>query len=349
MSNTTETEKRVGGDNVASVSSSVLSRIENEHLTPTPRSHFIFKESVVWSAGGLSVILGALGVAAIIFTARYSEWQYFDATHDNFFTFLVDIMPYTWILALVVFALLAYESVRHTRRGYRYHFPVLVLGSVGASIALGSVVYAFGAGPFIDRQIGSFIPLHRNLRDTKLGFWNQPERGIISGVVTEISPIGDEFILMSPSNESHSIRMDTLPPNIRETVVVGETMRVFAPFVEQAEFAAQDDSVSGTLVEEDIRTAMTAADVHQDSNVRMMSKAMPTTARMEMTQPQQVGEMQGGRKGKTSGVRTKHFLREACLVLPIHLDGDNDDGDYRGSIDACLKDIHRGERGPLNE
>ena len=210
------------------MTSSVLSRITKEHVTPTPRSHFIFKEGVVWSVGGLSVLLGGLGVAAIIFTVRYSEWEYFDATHDNFLNFLLDIMPYTWIIALILFAVLAYESVRHTKRGYRYHVPVLILGSVGASVALGSVIYAFGAGPFIDRQIGSFIPLHRNLLDTKLAFWNQPDRGIIAGVITEISSTRDEFKLATPSHEIHSIRMDSLPEKVRGTVVVGEAMRVFA-------------------------------------------------------------------------------------------------------------------------
>ena len=63
MNNLPDTEKKIEKGDVAS---SVLSRINSEHLIPTPRSHFLLREGVVWSIGVFSVFLGALGVAAII-------------------------------------------------------------------------------------------------------------------------------------------------------------------------------------------------------------------------------------------------------------------------------------------
>ncbi len=327
------------------MTSSVLSRITKEHVTPTPRSHFIFKEGVVWSVGGLSVLLGGLGVAAIIFTVRYSEWEYFDATHDNFLNFLLDIMPYTWIIALILFAVLAYESVRHTKRGYRYHVPVLILGSVGASVALGSVIYAFGAGPFIDRQIGSFIPLHRNLRDTKLAFWNQPDRGIMAGVITEISSTRDEFKLATPSHEIHSIRMDSLPEKVRGTVVVGEAMRVFAPLVEKTVIDVSDDDASGLYTESMTSTTVSVQNSEANIDTRTLRATAPNTrSMMNMAQQRTAPSHTADTKNISPRKEKRLLLREACLVLPLHIDGDTDNENRRESINTCLKSVHRGER-----
>lgn len=336
MNNNTESGKKVEGSDIAS---SVLSRIKKEGVTPTPRSHFLLREGVVWSLGGVSVLLGALGAAAIIFTARYSEWQYYDATHDNFFTFLADIMPYTWIFGLILFAIIAYESVRHTKRGYRYQLPVLVIGSVGASIVLGSVVYAFGAGPYIDRQVGSYIPLHQSLRDTKLAMWNQPERGIISGIVTDISLEEDEFTLQSPSNEMHTIRMDTLPPRTRKTVVVGETMRVFAPLIEE-EYdeeleGADDDMMMASDVAEDDASLAISSESSADATTMMMTAPAPDSRMMksatfEMEADNAIEEMKPLK-------RSYRFLRNACFVMPFNDDGAVDEVDHRKEVEDCLK------------
>ncbi len=101
------------------IASSVLSRIESEGVTPTPRSQFVLQEGAVWGAGAFAIFVGALGVASIIFTARNSEWEFYEATHDTLLTFAIEIAPYAWLIALAVFAVIAYEAVRHTKRGYR--------------------------------------------------------------------------------------------------------------------------------------------------------------------------------------------------------------------------------------
>lgn len=333
-----DTEKNMEKNGIAS---SVLSRITAEGVVPTPRSHFLLREGVIWSLGGVSVILGALGVAAILFTARYSEWEYYDATHDTFVTFLVDIMPYTWIFALILFAVLAYESVRHTKHGYRYQVPLLVLGAVGASAALGSVVFALGAGPFIDKQIGSYIPLHNTLRDTQIGFWNQPERGIISGVVTEISPLQDEFTLRSPSNVLHTIRMDTLPLQMRRLVVTGETMRVFATLVEEEDVAFVDVGDAAAA------SSMQAADADMSLMASNPAGESGATSVIMKTAPNPAVSMDASsvatfaQEESVPARRTKTFHREACLVLPFHDGDDADEDDYRDSVRDCLKDMRK--------
>lgn len=291
------------------IASTVLSRITSEGLMPTPRYHFLLREGVVWTLGVLSVVVGAFGVAAILFTARHSEWQYYQATHDSLFSFLVDIMPYTWLVTLGLFAGLSFAFVRHTKRGYKYQVPVLIIVSVGASTLLGTLVFALGAGPFIDQKLGAFIPLHRSLHDKKLGFWNQPDRGLVAGVVTDISTATESFTVMSPSREFLTIRMDDLRGDERAQLSVGETIRVFAPLVERT----VDEDASGNM----LSPAASA------TKPTMMLTALPQHPGGPLSKKGPGSLLE---RVVTSDVQhIRKLFREACATLLVH--EENDDAD----------------------
>jgi hypothetical protein len=314
------------------MASVVLSRIESEGVQVTPRAHFLLREGVVWAVGVLSVILGALGVAAIIFTARYAEWEYYEATHDTLLTFGVEVMPYTWILALLVFAVLAYESVRHTKRGYRYSVLTLISVSVGTSVLFGGLLYVVGAGPFIDAHLGARIPLHRSLAETQLRMWDKPERGVIAGVVTEVSEARDAFTLRSPSQVLHTIRMDDLDEDTRSVVVVGNAMRVLAPFRDRLAEVPPDTATHAT--------SFTAASDATSMTMMATEAGMPA---QDMAPPP--GEASRMMKSalveiQDSEVREarRELFREACAVLPGR-SVDAKDGRARERFKECVSKL----------
>lgn len=298
------------------IASTVLSRITTEHVVPTPRYHFLLREGVVWTLGVVSVIVGAFGVAAIMFTARHSEWQFYQATHDSLFSFLVDIMPYSWLVTLGLFAALSFAFVRHTKRGYKYQVPVLIIASVGASTVLGGFVFALGAGPFIDQQLGMFIPLHRSLHDTKLGFWNQPDRGLVAGVVTDIATASESFTVMSPTHELHTIRMDDLRSLDREQLSVGQTIRVYAPLVERT----VDEDTEGTM--------LTAS---SSSKPTIMSITTPHPGAFSKTSP--VGAMERAVVSDVHHIRK--LFREACATILVRDDDDADGAEMQRVSTKC--------------
>ena len=320
--NTIDTNKHEGTH--PDIASSVLSRITNEGLTPTPRYHFLLRDGVVWALGGFSVIVGAFGVAAIIFTARHSEWQSYQATHDSLGAFLFDIMPYTWIVTLGLFAALSFAFVRHTKRGYRYQVIVLMVSSVGASAALGTAVFAFGAGPFIDQKLGAFIPLHRSLHDKKLGFWNQPDRGLVEGVVTDIATATQSFTVMSPTREIHTIGMDNLSPDARAQLAIGKTVRVFAPLVERT----VDEDASGHVL---ASTTPRMASTSVFAAPRTMMRLAPRTK-------QQGDEREGSaeRSAESEIHHVRKMFREACATILVRDESDDGDDDMmQRTVEHC--------------
>lgn len=289
------------------MASSVLSRIDRESIAPTPRWHYLFHEGVVWGVGAGAVVIGALAVAGIIFTGTYSDWEYYEATHDNLASFALDIVPYTWIITLLLFGLTAYISVRHTKRGYRYSIPILMLGAVGASSFLGTALYGAGAGRYIDEEIGRAIPMHRSLQETKIGFWNQPEMGIISGIVKEITDDGT-LTLRTPRGDE-MVSITSLEQGIRAEIKVGSALRIMAPRTTTTVVnAVEATSSARTYAKGGGETSITMKQNVDSSS----SLSMSTPAEMEM--------MTTAMDAPETMADEIRELREACLVLPLDWD-----------------------------
>jgi hypothetical protein len=306
------------------IASSVLSRIEAEHVVPIPRSRFVVKESAVWAMGVFAIVMGSLGVASLIFTARFSEWEYYEATHDTILTFAMDIAPYAWLISLLIFTVLAYEAIRHTKRGYRYPVPALTLAVIGASMIGGVAVSATGGGRFAD-HLAEYVPPYRSLEERKLVVWNKPDRGLIAGIVTDISEDGASFTLRSPSNELHTIHTDTMDPNMMENVVVGMAMRVMAPLVERSPFAYETSDADASMV------AMDASNSAEGDVVLMTTEGAPEMAAdeaMEATSLAQTEDpgaatmmMKAAPMMQNAPVPQPVLLREACAIIPMDKEG----------------------------
>jgi len=132
----------------------VLTRIHTEKVVPRARWTFILANYIFWILGGVAVFLGALAFAAATFEAANAGWRSASAAEPaRPLRFLFEVAPYLWALALLLFTLLEYVTIRHTRRGYRYPLGILALGAIVASLALGSVLYALGFG----RTLACFV------------------------------------------------------------------------------------------------------------------------------------------------------------------------------------------------
>lgn len=336
------TDTHHNGREQRGIASSVLSRIESEGVTPTPRSRFVLKEGAVWGAGTLSLFIGALGVASLIFTARNAEWEYYEATHDTLLTFAIEIAPYAWLVALVVFTVVAYEAIRHTKRGYRYPVLLLTLAVAGASVAGGGMVFVVGGGHFADR-LAEYVPPYHSLEERKLMVWDKPERGLIAGIVTEVAETGESFTLRSPSNTLHTIYVDVLDPAMSEEIAVGTFMRVMAPLIERPDSALEATGDMATMAlqapEEDggdtaSRMMMTMAepDTANDTSVQSeltdAADAPNATRMMKSAPPAHTRMTKGGEKPK--------LLREACAIMPMREEAR---ADRREAVLKCLREL----------
>ena len=177
----------------------VLHRIKAEDVHLRPRWEFLLKHYTFWTMGVVAVILGAIAFSAALFEVENTTWRLYMATHPNLLSFVFAVAPFLWVIALAIFMLIGYATIRHTNRGYRYPLVLIAVGAVLTSVTLGTALYAAGYGGRVEEALGSIPPFYRPILQQEHGWWLNPNRGLLGGVVMSVasaassSPLG--FVL----------------------------------------------------------------------------------------------------------------------------------------------------------
>jgi hypothetical protein len=174
MSNQQQTDRQ-------SLKDTLLERIEQEHLCPRSTIFFRSKECLIWFWWILSVMVGALAVAVLQYILIYRSYALFEVTHDNFWIYLLEVVPYVWIVVFSVMIFIAVYNLRHTRRGYRYSLKFIIGSSLILSLVGGSLLYYFGLGQVIDNQFGRYASLYASQNRLEHEFWQKPLEGRMLG------------------------------------------------------------------------------------------------------------------------------------------------------------------------
>lgn len=168
----------------------LFQRIEKEGVCPHSRLFFHSRECFVWFFWFISVLVGALAVAVSAFVVTHSQYALYEATHDNFLTFMVEALPYLWIIVFGLMVYVAVYNLRHTKRGYRYPVSVILLSSLLLSFAGGSALQLFGFGYTIDDILGQNMSLYMSQKKFEQKLWQTPEEGRLLGkqVFSTVAP-----------------------------------------------------------------------------------------------------------------------------------------------------------------
>lgn len=190
---------------VIDVKNKVLSRIEREGVNPRGRWQFVGKECAVWCAWVGTIFLASVAVAVSFFIISHRQYALYEATHESFWPFMLEVLPYIWISIFILSGFLALYHLRHTKRGYRYPFWTIILTSIFLSLCGGLMLHLFGMSFIFDRQLGEYMPGYISQNTMEKQFWQQPVEGRLIGTYVRGSEngatviiedvIGDEWIM----------------------------------------------------------------------------------------------------------------------------------------------------------
>lgn len=159
----------------------ILERIEQEKVCPHSRVFFFGRECVVWTLWFLSVVVGALAFSISLFVVLHHQYAFYEASHNNFFTFMVEALPYLWIITFAVMTYAAVYNLRHTKHGYRYSLWLILGSSVVLSFAGGSALQFFGLGYSVDELLGKHMSLYQSQNKFEQQLWQNPDDGRLVG------------------------------------------------------------------------------------------------------------------------------------------------------------------------
>ncbi|MDH3702958.1 MAG: hypothetical protein OEU46_16760 [Alphaproteobacteria bacterium] len=164
----------------------VLEQIEKRGLVPRPYAYFLARRSVFWTLAVVSVVLGAISVAVIIYGAldylvadRISADEIpFDDVFEN--------LPFVWLAILVLFMVSALFGVHKTKRAYRYRVSGVVAGVVLISAILGASLQYFDVGRHVHQYLNAHVAAYERLVRSKEDRWSAPETGRLGGRVLAV-------------------------------------------------------------------------------------------------------------------------------------------------------------------
>lgn len=127
------------------LSDKIIERIDVEKIAPLSRWRFILWRGLLGLFAVLSVVIGGIAVGVIIFLISGLYLTGLLAIPHDLVEYLL-MVPYLWLLILIVFVLIARASIKHTKKGYRYSLSSIILTSVILSVVLGFIFYFSGIG-----------------------------------------------------------------------------------------------------------------------------------------------------------------------------------------------------------
>ncbi|MFH1611589.1 MAG: hypothetical protein ABIA83_03235 [Patescibacteria group bacterium] len=208
-------------------SQTILDELEKKDIKQIPRWIFITKNVAFWIFWIVFVVFGgSLAVCSVIFHIQFSGWEYYPITHGSLGTFLIDAVPYVWIALFLIFLVVGYENIRHTKRGYRYAFSAVIALSLFASITGGSFLYILGTGRFIDEHIGAHIPFDRKPPGLNKELWDGSEKGLLAGTILSVNQDSGQFTLQEFNNSQWVVDTTQLSDENWSLIEQGSEIRV---------------------------------------------------------------------------------------------------------------------------
>lgn len=168
----------------------ILDAIETQNLAPRPYYLFLARRSVFWALAILSIALGAISMAVLMFAVSdyyATGWRLLDNMPLDE---LVLSLPELWVASMPLFVASAYFSLRQTRRGYRFPVVWVVAACLAASLGIGVVLHGLGAGQRVNEVLAAHLDWYRREAEVPFEFWSRPGEGFLGGKASLIASDG---------------------------------------------------------------------------------------------------------------------------------------------------------------
>lgn len=219
------------------LSQDVLKTIKQEKICPKSKWTFVLKNWSLWLIGLLFLGVGSLASAVILYMVSRNDWDLSDRVADSQLGFILETLPYFWLLLLIVFLLLAYYQVKNTKCGYRYNIYAVIITSLIMSILLGTIFFNLGLGEGIDEYLADTSPTYGRMFCSHSVVWHRPEKGLLIGVI-DSAPEQQKVVLVDLFSKKWWVLLNELSADKR--LMPGKRVKVIGQDLGQNNFLAEE-------------------------------------------------------------------------------------------------------------
>ena len=196
----------------------ITKKIKEEKIQPISKWKFLMKDYLIWTAFGISVIIGGLAFAVIIFLLTNNDWSIYRNLDKSFIEYTFLSLPYFWIMFLGIFSAVAYYNYKHTKSGYKYNPLLAILASIILSFILGSTLFYAGLGSKIEDAFVDKFPYYKNIMEKRMEIWNNSGQGLLAGTIEKVND--SSFIIKDLSGKKWEVNIENAV--VKKVMVIQE-------------------------------------------------------------------------------------------------------------------------------
>jgi hypothetical protein len=174
-------------------STKLIEKIKEEQVKPIPKWQFTFKDTFIWLAFIICVLFGALAFSVILFAIQQSDFDLFSHMSHSFLELLLGLVPVIWLLALLLFLVIAILSIKNSKKGYKFTTPAMFGFATALSILLGTLFFITGGAERLENAFASNISSYEGIEERKSQVWSRPADGFLSGTIISVEDTAFEL------------------------------------------------------------------------------------------------------------------------------------------------------------
>jgi hypothetical protein len=164
-----------------------IEKIKESDIKPRPKWRFTLPNMIMWMVMILSVIIGAIAFSIILFAIQQIDFDLISHMSHSRFEWWLGMLPFIWIIALLIFTAIAVVGLRYTRKGYKYKLKSLLAYNIAFSILTGSLFFIAGGANWLDNIFAAKVNVYESVQAKKMKMWSVPEEGYLAGYLQEIN------------------------------------------------------------------------------------------------------------------------------------------------------------------
>lgn len=211
---------------------SILEEIEKRAIVPIPRWRFLLKWAGFWLLAAVALLAGGISLAtsnSILFSHDFLVDHYYSSLFFSEHPVIGNIIlsiPYAWLLLLALVILIAFYSVRNTKKGYQHSGKRFIAVFLFLSIVLSIGFNAAMIGEYTSDYFEKNFHGYRELVDSTEGQWSQPAKGFLGGRLIEYTKSSHRLVLRDFNGGLWHVDISQAKKSSKTSLVPGSYIKI---------------------------------------------------------------------------------------------------------------------------
>jgi heme/copper-type cytochrome/quinol oxidase subunit 2 len=202
----------------------IIELIREKEMKPIARWRFTIKNSLAWMAFIVALIFGALAFSIILFAIQQMDFNLTAHMSHSLFELMLVLVPFLWIISLIVFMVIAIFSIKNSRKGYKFTSLSLIGFCTALSILTGTLFFISGGASWLENAFATSVKQYESVEERKTKVWSMPDEGYLSGTILSVGETTFEIEDFNGKSWTIEYREADIVPSI--SIIDGEKIKM---------------------------------------------------------------------------------------------------------------------------